>query len=158
MQASLSLEKERMKFKGDGKKILVPLRGKMEMTCEFVEDVVIVEEIYRKIIEEDHEPNDEGEIPLSSPTSLADSDQRIYEWQMQQYELGRRDYFSIQFIPKTNLTTNGKELREARYVGAGEPKLHLRKIEKSAKKESKLNTLTKSFAGVAARWWKGHKT
>lgn len=76
---------------------------------------------------------------------------------MQQYELGQRDYFSIQVIPKTNLTTKGKEVREARYVSAGEPKLYLKKIEKSTKKENKLNTLTKSFAGVAARWWKGHK-
>ena len=80
MQASLSLEKERMKFKGDGKKILVPLRGKMEATREFAEDVVTVEEIYRTTIEEDHEPNEEGEIPLPSLTSLADSDQWIYEW------------------------------------------------------------------------------
>ena len=77
---------------------------------------------------------------------------------MQQYELDRRDYFSIQVIPKTDLTTEGKEVREARYVGEGKPKLHLKKIEKSAKKENKLNSLTKSFAGVAARWWKGHKT
>ena len=69
-----------MKFKGDGKKILVPLRGKMEATREFAEDVVTIEEIYRITIEEDHEPNEEGEIPLPILTLLVDSNQRIYEW------------------------------------------------------------------------------
>jgi len=54
MQASLSLEQERMKFKGDKKKILLPLRGKDESKQqEFAEDTVTVEEIYREIMEED---------------------------------------------------------------------------------------------------------
>lgn len=51
-------------------------------------------------MEEDHELIEEGEIPLPSPTSITNLDQRIYEWQMQQHELGCQNFFCIQVIPK----------------------------------------------------------
>ena len=70
MQASLILEKERMKFKDDEKKILVPLRGKDESRQqEFIEDTVTTKEIHRTIMEEDQELIEEGEIPMPSVAS-----------------------------------------------------------------------------------------
>jgi len=65
--------------------------------------MVIIEKTYKMIMEEEHELIEEGKISLPIPTSMENSNQRIYEWKMQQYKLGSKNFFSIQFIPKAKL-------------------------------------------------------
>ena len=71
MKANISLEKDRIKLKGQGKKVIIPLEPKVGTPWEEPDDTEEkVRQLY-KVIESNFdpvEPNNQGELDLGSPT------------------------------------------------------------------------------------------
>ena len=107
MKANISLEKDRIKLKGQGKKIIIPQDPKEGTPWEELDDT---EEKVRQlyiVIQSDYdlvEPNDQGELDLGSPTSVGqNSDANLYDWQLEKYESYTKDCWTIKVIPKNQV-------------------------------------------------------
>ena len=89
MKANISLEKDRIKLKGQGKKIIIPLDPKEGTPWEELDDTKEkVRKLY-KVIRSNFDsvkPNDKGELNLGSPTSIGQNfDADLYDWQLEKY-------------------------------------------------------------------------
>ena len=104
MKANISLEKDRIKLKGQGKKVIITLDPKEGAPWEEPYDS---EEKVRKLYKiiqsnlDSVEPNDQGELDIGSLTSArCNSDSDLYDWQLEKYESYAKDCWSIEAIPK----------------------------------------------------------
>ena len=90
MKANISKEKNRIKLKGQGKKVIIPLDPKEGASWEEPNDSEEnVRKVY-KVIQRNLdmvEPNDQGELDIGSPTSVGrNSDSSLYDWELKKYE------------------------------------------------------------------------
>ena len=104
MKANISLEKYRIKLKGQGKKIIIRLDPKEGTPWEEPDDTKDkVRQLY-KVIQSNcdlAEPNDQGELNLGSSTSVSQNfDADLYDWQLEKYESYAKDCWIVQAIPK----------------------------------------------------------
>ena len=95
MKANISFEKDRIKLKGQGKKIIIPLDRKEGTPWEEPDDIEDkVRQLY-KVIQSNCDlvkPNDQGELDLGSPTFISrNSDADLYDWQLEKYESYAKD-------------------------------------------------------------------
>ena len=99
MKANISLEKDRTKFKGQGKKITIPLDPKEGGPWEEPDDS---EERMRKLYQvmqsnlDTVEPNDLGLLTSVKCNSHSD----LYDWELEKYESYEKDSWIIEAIPK----------------------------------------------------------
>ena len=104
MKANISLEKDIIKLKGQGKKVIIPLYLKEGAPWEELDDSEAkVRKLY-KIIQiniDMIEPNDQGELDIGSSTSVGhNSNSDLYDWELEKYESYAKDCWSIEAIPK----------------------------------------------------------
>jgi hypothetical protein len=107
MKETISLERDRIKLKGSGRKIIIPLDPKegkpwMESWDEDQEARCL----YQINNEQKYyiEPTAEGEILRESPMSVGhNSDSALYNWKIENYEAHAKDCWSIEIIPKNIL-------------------------------------------------------
>ena len=108
MNANISLEKDRIKLKGQGKKVIIPLHPKQGTPWEEPhESKEKVRKLYKTIQTnlDTVEPNDQGELDLVSPTSIGcNSNFDLYDWEMEKYESYAKDCWSIEAIPKQQVS------------------------------------------------------
>lgn len=100
----MSLEKARIKLKGQGKKVIIPLDPKEGAPWQESDDLEAkVRQLY-KIIQSNLdlvEPNDQGELDIGLLTSVErNSDFDLYDWKIEKYESYTKDCWSIEAIPK----------------------------------------------------------
>ena len=105
MKSNISLEKDRIKLKGQGKKVIIPLDPKERAPWEEPDDLEAkVRQLY-KIIQSNLDlvkPNDQGELDIGSPTSVGcNYDSDLYEWKLVKYESYVKDCWSVKAIPKS---------------------------------------------------------
>ena len=108
MKANISLEKDRVKLKGQGKKVIIPLGPKEGALWEELDDSEAkVRQLY-KIIQSNLdtvEPNDQGELDIGSPTSVEhNSNSDLYDWELEKYESYAKECWSIEAIPKQHVS------------------------------------------------------
>lgn len=110
MKASISLEKGRIKIKGKGKRVIIPLDPAKRKAWEEADDIdVDARRLYQVIQsnEDTMEPNKNGELHFGSPLSVGyNSDSELYNWEIENYESIARESYSIMAIPKKS----GEEL------------------------------------------------
>ena len=104
MKANISLEKDTIKLKGQGKKIIIPLDPKEGTPWEELDDTEDkVKQLY-KVIQSYYdlvEPKNQGELDLGSPTSVGQNfDADPYDWQLEKYESYTKYCWTVQAIPK----------------------------------------------------------
>ena len=104
MKANISLEKDIIKLKGQGQKVIIPLDPKEWAPWEEPnESEAKLRQLY-KIIKSNLdivEPNDQGELNIWSPTSIrCNFDSDLYDWELEKYESYAKYYWSIEAIPK----------------------------------------------------------
>ena len=104
MKANISLGKDRIKLKGQGKKVIIPLDPKEGAPWEEPDDSKAkVRQLY-KIIQRNLdmvEPNDQGELDIRSSTSVGrNSNSNLYDWELEKYESYAKDCWNIEAIPK----------------------------------------------------------
>ena len=104
MKANISLEKDRIKLKGQGKKVIIPLDPKEGAPWEEPDDLEVkVRQLY-KIIQSNLdivEPNDQGELDIGSSTFVRhNSDSDLYDWELEKYESYAKDHWSVEAITK----------------------------------------------------------
>ena len=104
MKANISLEKDRIKLKGQGKKVIIPLHPKEGAPWEELDEFKAKLRQLYKIIQRNLDtikPNDQGELDIGSPTSIGcNFDSDLYDWELEKYESYAKDYWSIEAIPK----------------------------------------------------------
>ena len=86
MKASISLDKERIKLKGNGEKVIVPIHPSQgEPWTEPIDDEVDIWELYHIQNNADYiEPNIHGEIHLGNQDSVGyNSDAELYDWEIE---------------------------------------------------------------------------
>ena len=89
MKALTSFDKERIKIKGNKKKLIVhihPSQG--EPWTEPIDEEVDVQQIYQIQNDEDYtEPNIYGEIHFGNQDSIGyNLDSKLYDWEMENFE------------------------------------------------------------------------
>ena len=104
MKSNISLEKDRIKLKGQGKKVIIPLDPKERAPWEEPDDLEAkVRQLY-KIIQsnlDSVEANDQGELDIGSPTSVrCNSDSNLYDWKLEKYESYAKYSWSVKAIQK----------------------------------------------------------
>jgi hypothetical protein len=103
MRATISLERDRIKLKGSGRKIIIPLDPKEgKPWVETWDEAHEAHRLYQVMNEkkDNIEPNSEGEILLGSPLSIGqNSDTELYNWKMENYESQEKECWSIEAIP-----------------------------------------------------------
>ena len=107
MKANISLEKDRIKLKGQGKKIIIPLDPKEGTPWEELDDTEDkVKQLY-KVIQSNYdlvEPNDQGKLDLGSLTSIIrNSNTDLYDWQLEKYESYAKECWTVKAIPKNQV-------------------------------------------------------
>ena len=103
MKASISLDKERIKLKGNGQKVIVPIHPSQgEPWTEPIDEEVDVRQLYQIQNNEDYtEPNIYGELHLGNQDSVGyNSDAELYDWEMENYETQARGCWNIHAILK----------------------------------------------------------
>ena len=104
MNESISLEKERIKLKGQGKNIIIPLESKEGKPWEEPNDLEgCVRHLYQAMQSNSDtiEPEDRSENDLGSPMSTGcNSDSNLYNWELEKYESYAKYYWTIEAIPK----------------------------------------------------------
>ena len=90
MKASISLEKERIQLKEEGKKVIVPINPSEGKPWEEPDDANDgIQRLYEIVQnnEDTVEPNNYGELHLGRPISVGyNSDSKVYGWKMANYE------------------------------------------------------------------------
>ena len=104
MKANISLEKYRIKLKGQGKKVIIPLYPEEGEPWEEPYDLEAkVRKLYQ-VIESNLdmvEPNNQGELNIGSLTSVGcNSNSDLYDWELEKYESYAKHCWSIEAIPK----------------------------------------------------------
>ena len=103
MKASISLDKERIKLKGNGQKFIVPIHPSQGAPwTEPIDEEVDVRQLYQIQNNTDYtEPNIYGEIHLGNQDSIGyNSDAELYDWEMENYETQERGCWTIQKVQK----------------------------------------------------------
>ena len=107
MKASISLEKGRIKIKGKGKRVIIPLDPVEGRAWEEPDDDDFNAQRLYQVIKSNEdiiEPNINGEIHLGSPLSIGyNSDSELYDWEIEKYESIARDSYSIIAILKKSI-------------------------------------------------------
>ena len=103
MKASISLDKERIKLKGNRQKVIIHIHPSQdEPWTEPIDEEVNVRQLYQIQNNEDYtEPNIYGEFHLGNPNSIwYNLDVELYERGMKIYEIQEREFWIIQAISK----------------------------------------------------------
>ena len=104
MKDTVSLEKDRIKLKGQGKKVIIPLDPKEGAPWEEPDDSEAKVRNLYKVIQSNLdmvEPNNQGELDIGLPTSIKPNyDSNLYDWELEKYKSYVKDYWSIEAIPK----------------------------------------------------------
>ena len=82
MKASISLDKERIKLKGNGQKVIVPIHPSQgEPWIEPIDEEVTIQKLYQIQNNEDYtEPNTYGELYLGNQDSVGyNSKEKLYD-------------------------------------------------------------------------------
>ena len=93
MKALISLDKERIKLKGNGQKVIVPIHPYQgEPQTEPIDDEFDVLQLYQIQNNADYrEPNIHGELHLGNQDSVGyNSDAELYDWEIKNYETQAR--------------------------------------------------------------------
>ena len=101
MKASISLDKERIKLKGNGQKVIVPIHPSQgEPWNEPIDEEVDVRQLYQIQNNADYtEPNIHGELHLGNQDSVGyNSDAKLYDWEIDNYETKARGCWNIQKV------------------------------------------------------------
>ena len=107
MKASISMEKGRIKIKGKGKRVIIPLdlvKGKAWE--EEDDDDVDARRLYQVIqsTKDTMELNRNGELHFGSSLFVGyNLDSELYNWEIENYESIARDSYSIMAIPKKSV-------------------------------------------------------
>ena len=99
MKASISLDKERIKLKGNGQKVIVPIHPSQgEPWIEPIDEEVNIRQLYQIHNDVDYaEPNIHGELNLGNQDSVGyNSDAELYDWEIENYETQARGCWTIQ--------------------------------------------------------------
>ena len=87
IKANISLEKDRIKIKGQGKKVIIPLDPKEGAPWEEPDDLEVkVRKLYKLMQSnlDTVEPNDQGELDIGTLTSVGhNSDYDLYDWELE---------------------------------------------------------------------------
>ena len=103
MKGSISLDKERIKLKGNGQKVIVPIHPSQgEPWTKLIDEEVDVRQLYHIQNNEDYpKPNNYGELHLGNQDSVGyNSDAELYDWEIENYETQERGCWTIQDIQK----------------------------------------------------------
>ena len=103
MKESIYLEKERIKLKGNGQKVIVPIHPSQgEPWIEPIDEEVDIRQLYQIQNNEDYtEPNIYGELHLGNQDSIGyNSNAESYDWEVENYETQARNCWTIQAIYK----------------------------------------------------------
>ena len=89
MKASISLDKQRIKLKGNGQKFIVPIHPSQG---EPIDEEIDIRQLYQIQNNEDYtEPNVYGELHLGNQDSVGyNSDTELYDWEVENYETQAR--------------------------------------------------------------------
>ena len=127
------------------------------------------------------EPNDWGEIEIGSLTSVGrNSDSNLYDWELEKYESYVEDYWSIEAIPKHQVSKAQvcncysisvvpkiieKKLKEyptliptnvstpkLRFKEVNSPTIHLNEVSKNVGDQGHLQSLVECFTRQVAHW------
>ena len=101
MKALISLDKERIKLKGNGKKFIVPFHPSQgEPWTKRIDEEVDIRQLYHIQNNEDYtEPNIYGELYLGNQDSVGyNPDAELYDWEVQNYETKSRGCWTIQKV------------------------------------------------------------
>ena len=93
MKASISLDKERIKLKGNGQKVIVPIHPSQgEPWTEPIDEEVDVRQLYEIHNDADYTtPNIHGELNLGNQDSVGyNSDAELYDSEIEKYETQAR--------------------------------------------------------------------
>ena len=107
MKASISLDKERIKLKGNGQKIMVPIHPSQgEPWIEPTDEEVEIRQLYQIQNNEDYiERNVYGELHLGNQDSVGyNSDTKLYDWEVENYKTQARGCWTIQKVQETSPT------------------------------------------------------
>ena len=99
MKASISLDKERIKLKGNGPKVIVPIHPSQgESLIEPIDEEVDIWQLYQVQNNEYYtEPNIYEELHLGNQDSVSyNSDAELYGWEVKNYETQARGCWTIQ--------------------------------------------------------------
>ena len=103
IKASISLDKERIKLKGNGQKVIVPIHPSQgEPWTKPLDEEVDVRQLYQIHNDVDYiEPNIHGELNLGNQDSIGyNSDAELYDWEIENYETQARGCWTIQKVQK----------------------------------------------------------
>ena len=108
MKSNISLEKYRIKLKGQGKKVIITLDPKdgapWEEPDNSKEKVRKLYKIIQSILDT-VDPNDQGELDIGFPTSIGRNfDSDLYDWELEKYESYAKCCWSIESIPKQHVS------------------------------------------------------
>ena len=101
MKASISLDKEWIKLKGNGQKVIVPIHPSQgEPWTEPIDEEVDIRQLYQIHNDADYiEPNIHGEHNLGNQDSVGySSDVGLYDWEIENYETQARACWTIQKV------------------------------------------------------------
>ena len=101
MKASISLDKERIKLKGNGKQFIVPIHPSQgEPWIEPIDEEVDIRQLYQVQNNEDYtEPNFYGKLHLGNQYSVGyNSNVELYDWEVQNYKTQERGCSIIQTV------------------------------------------------------------
>ena len=93
MKASISLDKDRIKLKGNAQKVIVPIHPSQgEPWTEPIDEEVDIWQLYQIQNNADYtEPNIYGELHLGNQDSVGyNSDAELYYWEVENYETKAR--------------------------------------------------------------------
>ena len=101
MKASISLDKERIKLKGNGQKVIVPIHPSQgEPWIEPIDEEVDIQQLYQIQNNANYsEPNIYGELHLGNQGLVGyNSDVELYDWKVKNYETQARGCWTIQKV------------------------------------------------------------
>ena len=98
MKASISLDNERIKLKGNGQKVIVPIHPSQgESWTKPIDEEVDVRQLYQIHNDADYiEPNIHRELHIGNKDSVGyNSDAELYDWEIENYETQERGCWNI---------------------------------------------------------------
>ena len=101
MKASISLDKEIIKLKGNGQKVIVPIYPSQgEPWTEPIDEKFDIRQLYQIQNNQDYiEPNIYGELHLGIQDLVGyNLDAELYEWEVENYETQARGCWTIQKV------------------------------------------------------------
>ena len=103
MKVSISLDKDRIKLKGNGQKVIVPIHPSQgEPWTKPIDEELDIRQLYQIQNNADYtEPNIYGELHLGNQDSVGyNSDAELYDWEIENYETQARGCWTIQKVQK----------------------------------------------------------